>query len=286
VSSSFSHTVSSVLAGVLCLFVAAGGRAQGPASAEAQLREGEEAYRTHRPADAVPSLRVAAFGLLDRPAMLCEALVYLALANEASGYQGEAQSTLDRMAEAQRRTPTCGNASLDPAIRAEFESKFHRRLSIPGSAPPPVSAPAVASKPSPASAQREVSPPSPAPAAASKSSPSPLSRDSETKAQVAGQGEGVTAAPPGNGDTPARVKTLAPPVYPQAAREARAGGTVILHVLVSETGKAMEVDVVQAVRPDLASAAMSAMQYCTFEPARQNGQPIRGWATVEVPFRP
>jgi hypothetical protein len=61
---------------------------------------------------------------------------------------------------------------------------------------------------------------------------------------------------------------------------------VILHVLVSETGKAMEVDVVQAVRPDLATAAMVAMQYCTFEPARQNGQPIRGWATVEVPFRP
>ena len=285
-SPTFSRAVSSFLGGVLCSLVAAVGLAQGTGPAEAQLREGQEAYRAHHPADAVPSLRIAAFGFLDRPAMLCEALVYLALAHEASGYPVEAQSTLDRIAEAQRRTPACGDARLDPAIRAEFESKFHRRLSVPASPPTPAPPPAVASKPSPAPAPKEAAPPTPAPAAAYKAPPSPSPKEPATQPRSAGQGEAVNSAPAGNGETPARIKTLPPPVYPQAAREARAGGTVILHVLVSETGKAMQVDVVQAVRPDLADAAVVAMQYCTFEPARRDGQPVRGWTTVEVPFRP
>jgi TonB family protein len=305
VSRSLSQAFSSVLGGVLCSLVASVVLAQGTGPPEAQLREGEEAYRAHRSADAVPSLRIAAFGFLDKPAMLCEALVYLALAHEASGYHAEAQSTLDRISEAQRRAPTCADARLDAAIRAEFESKFHRRLSVPAS--PPASAPAVASKPSPAPAPREAAPPmpapavaskpspapkepappiTPAPAAASKAAPSPAPKEPATQARSAGQVEAVNAAPAGNGETTARIKTLAPPVYPQSAREAKAGGTVVLHVLVSETGKAMQVDVVQAVRPDLADAAVIAMQYCTFEPARRDGQPVRGWTTVEVPFRP
>ena len=190
---SFSQAVSSVLGGALCSLIAAVGLAQGPGPAEAQLREGQEAYRAHHPADAVSSLRIAAFGFLDRPAMLCEALVYLALANEASGNPAEVQSTLDRIAEAQRRTPTCGDARLDSAIRAEFESKFHRRLSVPAS--PPASAPPVASKPSPASAPREAAPPTPAPAAASKAPAVPLAKRAGDAASIGRASRGGQCRP-------------------------------------------------------------------------------------------
>jgi protein TonB len=77
-----------------------------------------------------------------------------------------------------------------------------------------------------------------------------------------------------------------PPVYPRAAREAGAGGTVVLRVLVSEKGRAMQVEVERGPRPDLADAAVVAMQYWTFEPARKNGREIAAWTTIEIPFKP
>jgi len=98
-----------------------------------------------------------------------------------------------------------------------------------------------------------------------------------------GQSLGTTAE---DVDTPVRIKKSVPPVYPRAAREARIGGTVVLRVQVSETGRAMQVEVARGVRPDLDDAAVTVMQYWTFDPARKNGQPVRTWTNVEIPFPP
>ena len=234
--------------------------AAGQDFSQTRLREGKDAYRAHRFLEAVDQLRIAAFGFLDRPPALCESLVYLSLSEEASGRHVEAQATLRRLLELERRLPSCGDANLDPAARAEFESRFRSRLPVPA---PPVATPTAAPK-------ATLAPATPTSAAAPRS-------------PRAGQSEGTTAE---DVDTPARIKKSVPPVYPRAAREARIGGTVVLRVLVSETGRPMQVEVARGVRPDLDDAAVTVMQFWTFDPARKNGRQVRTWTTVEIPFQP
>ena len=99
-----------------------------PDFSETRLREGKEAYAAGRPAEAVSKFRIAAFGFLDRPALLCESLVYLALADASAERPTEAKATIERLSEVERRFPSCGEAKLDLSVRAEFEARFHRRL--------------------------------------------------------------------------------------------------------------------------------------------------------------
>ena len=234
--------------------------AAGQDFSQTRLREGKDAYRAHRFLEAVDHLRIAAFGFLDRPPALCESLVYLSLSEEASGHHVEAQATLRRLMELERRLPSCGDANLDPAARVEFESRFHIRLPVPAA---PVATPTAVPRPI-------LAPATPTSAAAPRSA-------------RMGQSLGTTAE---DVDTPVRIKKSVPPVYPRAAREARIGGTVVLRVQVSETGRAMQVEVARGVRPDLDDAAVTVMQYWTFDPARKNGQPVRTWTNVEIPFPP
>jgi len=172
----------------------------------------------------------------------------------------EAQVTVRRLMELERRLPSCGDATLDPAARVEFESRFHSRLPVPAAL--------VAT-----------------PTAVPRSTLAPATTTSAAAPRSArmGQSVGTTAE---DVDTPARIKKSVPPVYPRAAREARIGGTVVLRVQISETGRAMQVEVARGVRPDLDDAAVTVMQYWTFDPARKNGQPVRTWTNVEIPFPP
>ena len=229
--------------GILLFMVACAASIASRASAqdfsETRLRQGRDAYRARRPADAIDPLRVAAFGLLDRPAQLCEALVLLALSQETVTRHADAQASLERLSEVERRLPACAEADVDSATRLEFETRFHRRLFAPV---PPTAGP--------------------------------------------GSAAGKPAASGEDGVTPARVRKSVPPVYPTGAREARAGGTVVARVLVSETGRPLQVEVVRGVRPDLADAAVASIQKWTFDPARRNGREVRSWTTVEVPFPP
>jgi hypothetical protein len=91
------------------------------------LREGEAAFLAQRPLEALGPLRIAAFGFLDRPAMLCEALTYQALVEQAlPDKRSDALKTVGRLSEIDRGFPSCGQAKIDPAVRAEFEKQFHR----------------------------------------------------------------------------------------------------------------------------------------------------------------
>ncbi len=105
-----------------------------PDFSETRLREGKEAYAAGRSAEAVSQFRIAAFGFLDRPTMLCESLVYVALAEAAAEHRAQAQAAVERLSDVERRFPGCAGAKLDPAARADFESRFHKK--VPGSAPP------------------------------------------------------------------------------------------------------------------------------------------------------
>ena len=261
----------SILLAATCMASLFALRAGAQDFSDLQMREGEAAYRARHFADAAGFFRVAAFGYLDRPPLLCQALVRLALAADAAGQPADVKTAMDRLADARRRSPACAEAEIDAATRSEFEARFHRRwpggepvVSAAGAAPPPFST--APSRP----ASSDTSTVTSSPRRAETTEPRPV----------------PAVATDGVVHGGARLKTVVHPVYPRSALIARAGGVVILRVLVSEEGKPLQVEVVQGVRPDLNAAAVTAIKRCLFEPARMDGRPVRASTTVSVPFEP
>ena len=93
---------------------------------EARLREGEQAYRDRRYPEAIDQFRIAAFGFLEHPALLSEALVMLALSQDSAGRQVDAKATVNRLTDVERRFPSYATARLDRAARSDFERRFRK----------------------------------------------------------------------------------------------------------------------------------------------------------------
>jgi len=137
-SRSAATRAAALTAGFVVAFAsAAPGQSPSEDFSETRLRDGKEAYDAHRPLEAVTNLRIAAFGFLDRPALLCESLVYLAVAEAAAERNAAAQATVERLLEIQRTIPACAEAKVSPAVRSTFETRFRQLL--PGSVPPAAS---------------------------------------------------------------------------------------------------------------------------------------------------
>jgi len=96
---------------------------------EKRLRAGQEAYSQKNLLQAVDELRIAAFGFMNTPTLLSETLVRLALAQSAAGKPAEAEATLSRFVDVEKRFATYPKLKLEPEIRAEFQSLLLRRLS-------------------------------------------------------------------------------------------------------------------------------------------------------------
>jgi len=96
----------------------------------------------------------------------------------------------------------------------------------------------------------------------------------------------ASAAPPfsRHPDRPPRSILVVNPVYPPADLKARIRGLVAIQVLVSETGVPLDIVVVERARGHLTEAAVTAVRRWRFEPATKNGQPVRAWTTVRIPF--
>lgn len=77
-----------------------------------------------------------------------------------------------------------------------------------------------------------------------------------------------------------------PPAYPPLARRRGWEGTVMLRILVGIDGRPVEVEVAQSSGHGLLdrSARDHVLRRWRFQPALQNGEAIRGWATVPVTF--
>ncbi|HEX7151909.1 MAG TPA: TonB family protein [Thermoanaerobaculia bacterium] len=99
------------------------------------------------------------------------------------------------------------------------------------------------------------------------------------------EGDLVSAGTPGL--IAARVTKRGTVPYPAMARASRVQGTVIVSVLVSETGKPLEVRVLRGVaRPvGLNEAAEQTMRRSTFAPATKDGVRVKTWLTVPVDFK-
>jgi protein TonB len=82
------------------------------------------------------------------------------------------------------------------------------------------------------------------------------------------------------------IATIVKPEYPEIARRVRASGTVILSVLITETGKVGDLRVIREAggSSGLTQAAVKAVRQWTFSPAMKNGVPVKTWFTVPIPF--
>ena len=255
---------------------------------EGQLRAGREALAGRRVPEAIDHLRIAAFGFLDAPVLLSEALARLALAQQAAGDAEKLGATLDRLVAVEQKFSALRGARLEAetrtALRRLLEARVPRETlaTIPSLAPGALTAPT----PSAGDAVRPTGslPPRPTPAARVLQTEASDKRVSElnpppARTEADDAEEGAVYAPP-------RYRATIKPTYPASALRQRIGGIVLLRVLVSERGKPMEIDVVREVHPDLSAAAVSAVRRWDFEPARRNGVPVAAWTTVPIPFRP
>ncbi|HXI03705.1 MAG TPA: energy transducer TonB, partial [Candidatus Saccharimonadales bacterium] len=73
------------------------------------------------------------------------------------------------------------------------------------------------------------------------------------------------------------------PDYPEAAREARLEGTVILEIVVGRDGSVEKVTPLSGNVLFRQAAADAVMQW-RYEPALQNGTPVKVYVTVRVRF--
>ena len=81
---------------------------------------------------------------------------------------------------------------------------------------------------------------------------------------------------------PRKVRDVAP-VYPAAARAARAEGVVILEATIGTTGEVVHVEVLRSV-PELDEAAVTAVRQWRYEPTLIDGEAVPVLMTVTVHF--
>jgi hypothetical protein len=96
------------------------------------MRVGEQAFSAGRLPEAVVNLRVASFGLLERPRLLSECLVWLAVAQARAGRNSDAETTLERYRRVESLYPSDARPAVAPAIQSEFDALARRKPNGPG----------------------------------------------------------------------------------------------------------------------------------------------------------
>jgi len=77
--------------------------------------------------------------------------------------------------------------------------------------------------------------------------------------------------------------TKVPPVYPDAAREARIDGLVMVQALVLKDGTVGDTRVVKSI-PELDEAAVASVRQFKFKPGMTKGKPVACWFAVPIRF--
>jgi protein TonB len=82
-----------------------------------------------------------------------------------------------------------------------------------------------------------------------------------------------------------KVRSIAQPAYTdEAARAAGIQGKVRIEITVDETGRVVDVKLVQGLSPDLDAAALAAGRAAQFEPAVRCGKPVRAIFKIGIRF--
>lgn len=85
-------------------------------------------------------------------------------------------------------------------------------------------------------------------------------------------------------EVPPKAVHVTRPVYPPKALEQGIEGTVLLDVLIDDSGRPVRVKVTKSI-PELDRAAMECVGEWRFSPAQKGGRAVRSTATVPVAFR-
>ena len=194
----------------------------------------------------------------------------------------------DAMSDSQFRDEVSRRLALE--VR-KLESQLQTRAGArdkPVEPPPPTAAPAstastaaLAPVPAPTPRPEPSQPPTPVPAVAERIAPTAL--PAPTAAPAIREGALVAME---ETDSPPRIAKIVKPQYPPLALDARIGGIVVLRVLVSETGRPLQVEVIRRVGAGLTDAAVDAVKKWTFEPATRGGVNVRTWMVIPIPFEP
>jgi len=96
-------------------------------------------------------------------------------------------------------------------------------------------------------------------------------------------GDLVPAGTPGL--VPAHTTHQAPATYPPMARLQHVQGSVIISVLISETGRVLETKIIRGGAMGLNEAADQSIRRSTFAPGQKDGVRVKSWTTVSVDFK-
>ena len=98
-----------------------------------------------------------------------------------------------------------------------------------------------------------------------------------------GYGGGVFRV--GGGVSAPRALNTPDPEYSEEARKAKFQGTVVLWLVVDQSGRPQQVKVARSLGMGLDQKAIEAVRRWTFEPAQKDGKPVAVQINVEVNFR-
>lgn len=167
-------------------------------------------------------------------------------------------------------------------------------IAPPAPQTPPAPPPPRPSPRAPAPAPRNiVATPAAAPEPAAFVAPAPEpAPPAPPVAAVAAPAPPAPAAPPAAPSAPPLIpasaiqyRVLPDITYPNASRRLRESGLVIVAVLVDTEGLPREVQVAQGSGFErLDRAAVAGVQRARFQPYRENGRALAGWAHIPVPF--
>ncbi|MEO8276134.1 MAG: TonB family protein [Thermoanaerobaculia bacterium] len=146
------------------------------------------------------------------------------------------------------------------------------------SAPPPTAAPTTTPEPAPAPTQDVAPPPSPAVETVAETP------QEAPKVPTVKEGDLVRS---GIGVRPPVLVSLTKPEYPAMARRLKVEGTVIVSLLVDETGRVAETRIDSGVSQNvgLNEAAAAAARSAVFSPATKEGVRVRMWYQLKIPFK-
>ncbi|MDX6693043.1 MAG: Ca-activated chloride channel [Blastocatellia bacterium] len=219
-----------------------------------------------------------------------QSLVSASNANNANNERRAPAPTTNNAAPAMRRT-SGGNSIGPPGPDDEPErperSESALARNIPEATP---SSSDTDAQPSTSSAtqaptQTPTSTPAPTPASTSSSTPAPAAKPTPAPAASTTQPAAQPAPkrPLSGGALNGKAIVLPKPVYPPSAKSLRTMGTVVVEVLIDESGKVITARAVSGP-PALQSSAVQAARQAKFSPTTLSGQPVQVVGTITYSF--
>jgi len=189
---------------------------------------------------------------------------------------------------------------LQDAFTADLQKKQAKNAPVTTAPPPQETTPtqvAADDRPAPSAAQldqqrrdtrsevAETRPAAPAPVPAQTAAPQPAVAAPAPAPQVSTVREGDVVGV-GDLDVVPRMVRPVKPVYPALALRQNVGATIVLTVLVSETGDVLDVRVLRGEpRFGLNDAAIRAMKATRFSPPMKDGKRVRTWFPQSIDFK-